>query len=169
MKKPWKSWVFGWGDKAQCFRSVRRFGAVGSSLDFSRVFFRYRHLAFPGFFHDIWLLMCCYVVPSPTLPFSRTHRPIRWIIFLPPKKKGTLLRASSKQTDRSALNQNNADWILAGLRVCRPQVLVWGSTLWIGSRHFSQGVILHIKWPVRIRHNVHNFGWQSSYSKDLAG
>ena len=35
---------FGWVDKAQCFWSARRFGAVGSSPDFSRVF------------HDIWLL-----------------------------------------------------------------------------------------------------------------
>ena len=34
-------------DKAQCFRSARRFGAVGSSPDFSRVFSRHlasRHL-----------------------------------------------------------------------------------------------------------------------------
>ena len=37
-------WGFGWVDKAQCFRSARRFGAVGSSPDFSR------------FFHDFWLL-----------------------------------------------------------------------------------------------------------------
>ena len=37
-------WGFGWVDKAQCFRSARRFGAVGSSPDFSRVF------------HDIWLV-----------------------------------------------------------------------------------------------------------------
>ena len=29
---------FGWVDKAQCFRSARRFGAVSSSPDFSRVF-----------------------------------------------------------------------------------------------------------------------------------
>ena len=71
--------------KAQCFRSVRRFGAIGSRPDFSRVF--PRHLALPGFFHDIWLLMYHYVVPRPTLPISRTHRPIRWIIFLPKKKK----------------------------------------------------------------------------------
>ena len=31
-------WGFGWVDKAQCFRSARRFGAAGSSPDFSRVF-----------------------------------------------------------------------------------------------------------------------------------
>ena len=31
-------WGFGWVDKAQCFRSAWRFGAVGSSPDFSRVF-----------------------------------------------------------------------------------------------------------------------------------
>ena len=50
-EKPWKNpgsnrsrWRFGWVDKAQCLRSARRFGAVGSSPDFSRVF------------HDIWLL-----------------------------------------------------------------------------------------------------------------
>ena len=36
-------WGFGWVDKAQCFPSARRFGAVGSSPNFSRVF------------HDIWL------------------------------------------------------------------------------------------------------------------
>ena len=34
---------FGWVDKAQCSRSARRFGAVGSSPDFSRYFSR--HLA----------------------------------------------------------------------------------------------------------------------------
>ena len=37
-------WGFGWVDRAQCFRSARRFGAVGSSPDYSRVF------------QDIWLL-----------------------------------------------------------------------------------------------------------------
>ena len=37
-------WGFGWVDKVQCFRSARRFGGVGSSPDFSRIF------------HDIWLL-----------------------------------------------------------------------------------------------------------------
>ena len=31
-------WGFGWVDKAQGFQSARRFGAVGSSPDFSRVF-----------------------------------------------------------------------------------------------------------------------------------
>ena len=31
-------WGFGWVDKAQCFRSARRFGAVGLRPDFSRVF-----------------------------------------------------------------------------------------------------------------------------------
>ena len=31
-------WGFGWVDKAQCFRSARRFGAVGSSPDFSGFF-----------------------------------------------------------------------------------------------------------------------------------
>ena len=31
-------WGFGWVDKAQCFRSARRFGAAGSSPDFSRGF-----------------------------------------------------------------------------------------------------------------------------------
>ena len=36
-------WGFGWVDKAQCFRSARRFDAVGSSPEFSRVFSR--HLA----------------------------------------------------------------------------------------------------------------------------
>ena len=40
-------WGFGWVDKAQCFRSARRFGATGSSLDFSRVF------------HDMALLGLC--------------------------------------------------------------------------------------------------------------
>ena len=35
-------WGFGWVDKAQCFRSARRFGAVGSSPDFSGFS---RHLA----------------------------------------------------------------------------------------------------------------------------
>ena len=42
-----RRWGFGWVDKAQCFRSARRFGAVGSSPDFSRVFSRHlacRHL-----------------------------------------------------------------------------------------------------------------------------
>ena len=40
-------WGFGWVDKAQCFRSARRFGAAGSSPDFSRVF------------HDMALLGLC--------------------------------------------------------------------------------------------------------------
>ena len=40
-------WGFGWVDKAQCFRSARRFGAAGSSPDFSRVF------------HDMVLLGLC--------------------------------------------------------------------------------------------------------------
>ena len=31
-------WGFGWVDKAQCLRSARRFGAVGSSPDFSGFF-----------------------------------------------------------------------------------------------------------------------------------
>ena len=31
-------WGFGWVEKAQCFRSARRFGAAGLSQDFSRVF-----------------------------------------------------------------------------------------------------------------------------------
>ena len=31
-------WGFGWVDKVQCFRSARRFGAAGSSPDFSRGF-----------------------------------------------------------------------------------------------------------------------------------
>ena len=31
-------WGFGWVEKAQCFRSARRFGAAGLSPDFSRVF-----------------------------------------------------------------------------------------------------------------------------------
>ena len=34
-------WGFGWVDKAQCFRSARRFGAAGSSPDFSRGFLRH--------------------------------------------------------------------------------------------------------------------------------
>ena len=38
-------WGFGWVDKAQCFRSLRRFGAAGSSPDFSRVF---HGMALPG-------------------------------------------------------------------------------------------------------------------------
>ena len=33
---PW--WGFGWVDKAQCFRLAKRFGAAGSSPDFSRLF-----------------------------------------------------------------------------------------------------------------------------------
>ena len=40
----WGWWGFGWVDKAQCFRSARRFSAAGSSPDFSRGF------------HDIALL-----------------------------------------------------------------------------------------------------------------
>ena len=34
-------WGFVWVDKAQCFRSARRFGAAGSSPDFSRGFSRH--------------------------------------------------------------------------------------------------------------------------------
>ena len=34
-------WGFGWVDKAHCFRSARRFGAAGSSPDFSRGFSRH--------------------------------------------------------------------------------------------------------------------------------
>ena len=34
-------WGFGWVDKAQCFRSARRFSAAGSSPDFSRGFSRH--------------------------------------------------------------------------------------------------------------------------------
>ena len=34
-------WGFGWVDKAQCFRSARRFGAAGSSPGFSRGFSRH--------------------------------------------------------------------------------------------------------------------------------
>ena len=34
-------WGFGWVDKAQCFRSARRFGAAGLSPDFSRGFSRH--------------------------------------------------------------------------------------------------------------------------------
>ena len=36
-----RRWGFGWVDKAQCFRSARRFGAVDSSPDFSRGFSRH--------------------------------------------------------------------------------------------------------------------------------
>ena len=58
-------WGFGWVDKAQCFRSARRFGAVGSSPDFSRVFHdiwlrRFGAVGsssdFSRVFHDIWLV-----------------------------------------------------------------------------------------------------------------
>ena len=40
-KSPSSRWGFGWVDKAQCFRSARRFGAAGSSPDFSRGFSRH--------------------------------------------------------------------------------------------------------------------------------
>ena len=40
-KSPSCRWGFGWVDKAQCFRSARRFGAAGSSPDFSRGFSRH--------------------------------------------------------------------------------------------------------------------------------
>ena len=33
--------------------------------------------------------------------------------------------------------------------MCRAQSVVSGSTLRIGSRHFSQSVFLHVKWPAR--------------------
>ena len=39
--------------------------------------------------------------------------------------------------------------IRTGIRVCRAQSVVSGSTLRIGSRHFSQSVFLHVKWPAR--------------------
>ena len=42
-------WGFGWVDKAQCFRSARRFGAAGSS----------RARTSPGVFHDMALLGLC--------------------------------------------------------------------------------------------------------------
>ena len=49
-------WGFGWVDKAQCFRSARRFGAVGSSQDFSRVFhgMALLGLCLETFFHVNW-------------------------------------------------------------------------------------------------------------------
>ena len=39
--------------------------------------------------------------------------------------------------------------IQTGIRVCRAQSVVSGSTLRIGLRHFSQSVFLHGKWPAR--------------------
>ena len=45
-------WGLGWVDKAQCFRSARRFDAAGSSPDFSRGFSRHgapRHLSWTFF------------------------------------------------------------------------------------------------------------------------
>ena len=39
-------WGFGWVDKAQCFRSARRFGAVDSSPDFSGFFTTFGFQAF---------------------------------------------------------------------------------------------------------------------------
>ena len=41
MSRKTSRWGFGWVDKAQCFRSARRFGAAGSSPDFSRGFSRH--------------------------------------------------------------------------------------------------------------------------------
>ena len=38
--------------------------------------------------------------------------------------------------------------------MCRAQSVVSGSTLRIGSRHFSQSVFLHVKWPARNLSNV---------------
>ena len=50
-------WGFGWVDKAQCFRSARRFGAAGSSLDFSRIFYGMTLLGrcLENFFPQNWL------------------------------------------------------------------------------------------------------------------
>ena len=39
--------------------------------------------------------------------------------------------------------------IRTGIRVSRAQSAVSGSTLRIGSHHFSQSVFLHVKWPAR--------------------
>ena len=58
-----RRWGFGWVDKAQCFRSARRFGAAGSSPDFSRGFSRHgapRPLS--------WTFFQCTLLPYPGQP-----------------------------------------------------------------------------------------------------
>ena len=64
-------WGFGWVDKAQCFRSARRFGAAGSSPDFSRGFSRHgapRPLS--------WTFFQCTLLSYPGQP-SYSHA-FRW-------------------------------------------------------------------------------------------
>ena len=60
---------FGWVDKAQCFRSARRFGATGSSPDFSRGFSRHgapRPLS--------WTFFQCTLLSYPGQPsYSKTE------------------------------------------------------------------------------------------------
>ena len=62
-------WGFGWVDKAQCFRSARRFGAAGSSPDFSRGFSRHgapRPLS--------WTFFQCTLLSYPGQPsYSHTY------------------------------------------------------------------------------------------------
>ena len=69
-------WGFGWVDKAQCFRSSRRFGAAGSSPDFSRGFSRHgapRPLS--------WTFFQCTLLSYPGQPsYSHTE------IFSVPKR-----------------------------------------------------------------------------------
>ena len=59
-------WEFGWVDKAQCFRSAWRFGAAGSSPDFSRGF---HDMALLGLFLELSfnVLYCRTHANPPTL------------------------------------------------------------------------------------------------------
>ena len=51
--------------------------------------------------------------------------------------------------------------------MCRAQSVGSGSTLRIGSRHFSQSVFLHVKWPARnLSINDHSVVQQKSSRKD---
>ena len=62
---------------------------------------------------------------------------------------------SDYSTSRSALQSKVCKGsIRTGIRVCRAQSVVSGSTLRIGSRHFSQSVFLHVKWPARNLSNI---------------
>ena len=77
---------FGWVDKAQCFRSARRFGAAGSSSDFSRgfsrhgaswplswTFFQCTLLSYPGqpsYSHVQYLLCRCFFASTVALSLS---------------------------------------------------------------------------------------------------
>ena len=67
------------GDKAQCFQSARRFGVVGSSPDFSRVFFH--GMALLGLCPQILFVYCVFGHPGDVCVTLHQCMELLWTCF----------------------------------------------------------------------------------------